>query len=358
MKRYKFIVLIILFSVFKLSLFSIQRQGCRSYIVHDDWLYEVCYHDFESKVLPYIVKQLYHTASTYFYCLDKYNRNRKSLGLPPRLEPVRNAIQGDNEIPGVCVDYATHFINNYRGPGELFYIQVDTDGSATLYRRLKRFRQSDIVVNHTMSVNTFIENLYHRVISSGAREEGARFIWENEQNLWQTFYTYTRHGIIHWSSYSFNSQTTLIPFKREHISINLSIFLQEQNRQIKLHSDKFLLRVGERHRDLVDERLSSWGWGWSNNWASRGKSNELGEWYIGTYLFNSNKCGSLYLLERIPIPTPQTHAKETDINKFTNHAWVRIVWEGKIIDVEPTWFDNGREIGRGIIEIIGKSSGY
>ena len=82
-----------------------------------------------------------------------------------------------------------------------------------------------------------------------------------------------------------------------------------------------------------------------------GLSNEPGEWYIGPYTFNSNMDRSLYLIEKMSIPTPLSHAGRTE--GFFNHAWVRIVWRDMIIDVDPTWYDTGMPLEFGAIaEII------
>jgi hypothetical protein len=48
----------------------------------------------------------------------------------------------------------------------------------------------------------------------------------------------------------------------------------------------------------------------------------------------------LFLIEIISIPAPESHAGRT-IEQFSYHAWVRILWNGMVIDVDPTWYDNG-----------------
>jgi len=38
-------------------------------------------------------------------------------------------------------------------------------------------------------------------------------------------------------------------------------------------------------------------------------------------------------------------------DELTNHAWVRIIWNGMTIDVDPTWYDNGLPLEK-TIEVI------
>ena len=49
----------------------------------------------------------------------------------------------------------------------------------------------------------------------------------------------------------------------------------------------------------------------------------------------------LFLLEETSIPTPESHAGHTILEEFSDHAWVRIIWNEITIDVEPTWYDGG-----------------
>jgi hypothetical protein len=226
---------------------------------------------YENDVLPFIIEQLNHTAASFFYDIDKLNRDLIEQGLPARLDPVLNVIVGNNEIGGVCHDYTSHFIDNYRGLGEIFYVGVDPAGNARLLRRIKQFEKSDIVI-------------------------------ENPDN----------------------------------IAVDSSAI------------DNFYNAVLGEHRNNSRE---GWAWGWSYGMRG-GWAGIEGEWTIGPYLFNSNKNGSLYLIEEIPIPTPLSHAGETDKSKFFNHAWVRIVWRDMTIDVDPTWYDGGRPIEFGAIAEI------
>jgi len=77
---------------------------------------------YENDVYPFIVEQINHTAATFFYDREKQNRNRAERGQPPELGPVGNVIVGKNEIGGVCHDYAIHFIENYKGLGDVYYV--------------------------------------------------------------------------------------------------------------------------------------------------------------------------------------------------------------------------------------------
>ena len=110
---------------------------------------------FENDVLPYIIEQLNHTAATFFYDLSMYNRSRAERGLPPRRERVGNVIVGRNEIGGVCQDYASHFIDNYRGLGEIYFVSVCANGEARLLRRIKPFEKSDIEEHIRINLSNF-----------------------------------------------------------------------------------------------------------------------------------------------------------------------------------------------------------
>ena len=53
----------------------------------------------------------------------------------------------------------------------------------------------------------------------------------------------------------------------------------------------------------------------------------------------ANGEGKLFLVEETLIPTPKPHAGRT--RGYFNHAWVRIIWNGITIDIDPTWYDAG-----------------
>ena len=228
---------------------------------------------YEDDVLPFIVEQINHTAATFFYDSEKRTRSLKEQGLPVRMEePAGNFIVGDKEIGGVCMDYASHFIDNYKGLGEIYYVGVSHDGETKISRRIKPFERGDII----------IENPH--------------------------------------------------PLVRDY--------------NVQMIKDFYRAVLGE-HRKNSRQGWAWWGYSMHGDWG-----NQLGEWQIGPYILNSNKDRSLYLIEEIPIPTPKFHAGETDIEKFSNHAWVRIIWRDRTIDVDPTWYDNGAPLDFGAIEEI------
>jgi hypothetical protein len=228
--------------------------------------------NFESDLKPFIIEQLNHTASEFYYDIDRYNKLASQHGLPPRPDTPKNVIIGKNQKPGICQDYAAHFIENFRGAGDLFYVSVDGNGITKLFRRIKRFEKSDISVPRHM--NHFVDGFYNAVM--------------------------------------------------------------------------------ERHRDFVKTENK---WGWSFGQSVQGGL--VGDCIIGPYIFNSNTDGTLYLLSEAIIPTKQSHAGKTDIREYSNHAWVRIIWNGLTIDVEPTWYDTGQLLEFGVIEIVtGKAITY
>ena len=66
--------------------------------------------------------------------------------------------------------------------------------------------------------------------------------------------------------------------------------------------------------------------------------------------FHTNRHGIIYLTDNIQIPTPASHAGRPP-PQFYNHAWVRIVWNGITVDIDPTWYDNGLDLSY-VIRII------
>jgi hypothetical protein len=215
---------------------------------------------FENDLKPIIVDQLNQTASMFYYDVDRYQRLAKQHGMAPRTDVPQNVIVGKNQRPGLCHDYSAHFIENFRGPGDLYLVNTDVSGNTKLFQRIKRFEKSDILV--TPQTKNFIDTYYQAVL--------------------------TKHNEI-------------------------------------------------------SKAESKWGW-------SFGQSS--GDLVIGPYLFNSNTDGSLYLLSEQIVPAKPTHAGKTDFRDYTNHAWVRIIWNGLAIDVEPTWYDNGQLLEFGIIEVV------
>jgi len=264
-RMFFFVLLFIALFSFALS----QRQVYQPRII--DWSGA----SFENDVLPLIIEQMNHTAASFFYDLDRFNRMLEESGLPIREEPVGNFIVGHNERAGVCQDYAAHFIHHYRGLGEIYFVSVNAYGETALLRRVKRFARSDITIENPLQL-------------------------------------------------AIDSREIINRFYRE------------------------VRRSHQRHL----QQGSSWGWSFGmHGWVG----DESREWHIGPYIFNSNEDGSLYLLEKISIPTPLSHAGKTE--GFFNHAWVRIIWRDMIIDVDPTWYDNGLPFDLGSIAVITLSRG-
>ena len=297
---------------------------------------------YEKDVLPFIIEQLNRTAAKFYYDLDRFNMNLAGNGLPPRLEPVPDVIKGDNEISGVCEDYTSDFIDNYKGLGDIYYVKVDFDGEANLLRRIKPLERNDIIINDTMSAADFIDKTYQWIINSKAKEDGAYMIWQDSKRQWVTFYTRTRNGIIYWTEneHDYNPVT---PFRKDLIRINLGNYLAERDRQKAEFIDRFYNQI----LDVSKDRIDSWGWGWS-----QGYRYESTGWYIEPIKLNTDTKGNTFLVEETPIPTPLFHAGETDLNKFSNHAWVRIIWRDRTIDIDPTWYDAGRPVEFGVVEEI------
>jgi len=301
---------------------------------------------YEDDILPFIVSQINQTASTFYYDLRTRNKDLRERGLPPETKKASNVIVGKKEIGGVCRDYASHFIDNYLGPGDVYYVSVDVDGSAKLLQRIKPFEKTDIKVELKMSADDFQVNLYQRVISSEANVEGAYFIWEDENEIWQTFYTDTKDSVIHWSEEPFTDNTKRTPFKKQHIKVDKAKLIEEQNKQIQTKTENYYKNIIKEHREY-DKQGATWRWS-----GVEGYSSELGDWKIDYIRLASSIDGSLYLCDDVAIPTPLSHAGETDKSMFSDHAWVRIILKNMTIDVDPTWYDNGMPIEWGAVEIV------
>ena len=299
---------------------------------------------YEKDVLPYIIEQINRTAAAFYYDMDKFSRIMREHGLSVRYSEslIANVIVGNNEIGGVCQDYAWHFIDNYRGLGDVYYVGVDPGGETNLIRRIKPFEKSDIIFNDTMTAASYAENIYNRIISSAAREEGANYRWQDDNNQWTTFYTRTRNGTIYWTEDQSN-QTPTTPFTKERIRINQGNFEAERNKIKEEYINTFYNQILQAQKERLSQGWVCW---------EQSLSSESAGWYISPAAFNSTKDGNLYLIEQIPIPTPASHAGETDPGEFYNHAWVRIIWRDMTIDIDPTWYDNGRPIDFGSVERI------
>jgi len=293
---------------------------------------------YEKDVLPFIMQQINHTAATFFYDLERFNKELNERGLPAITDPVGNYIIGRNEIGGVCEDYASHFIDNYKGLGEIYFVGVNYDGEASLFRRVKLFEKTDIIINDIKTVDDFIEEIYQWVISNAKADE-SKYIWKNAQ--WKTFYTRTRNGTIYWTENE-SERNPSIPFKKEHIKINLKNYQAERDRQREKYINEFYnycIKHGKEIKGI-----------WSFNYDLL--DFKLAGWNVDTLKFHVNKNGKLFLVEETSIPTPKFHAGETDIKKYSMHAWVRIVWRDMTIDIDPTWYDGGQPLEFGALEEI------
>jgi len=296
---------------------------------------------YEKDVLPVIIEQINKTAATFFYDMEKFNRIRISKGIPIDKDekPPKNVVLGNNEIGGICQDYASHFIDNYKGLGEVYYLVVDVNGEAFLQRRVKPFEKNDIIISDITSIDSFIEKTYQRVINH-AEKEGSYSKWENKQ--YSTFYTKKINGIIYLSEQPFDSNTYLVPFKKEYIKIHQKNYQAERDRQKEKEINRIYSMIIRDNED--NKEFTSW----------ENSHNKIEGWYIAPLKFHTTKDGKLFLIEETSIPTPEFHAgkEEEEKEKFFNHAWVRIIWNGMTIDVEPTWYDNGIPLEWAIEKII------
>jgi hypothetical protein len=289
---------------------------------------------YENDVYPFIVEQLNNTAETFFYDLANWNKKLRERRLPTVSGSAANVIVGQKEIGGVCQDYASHFIDNYKGLGDVYFVSVDDKGTAYLQKRIKQFEKKDIKIADNKPVSAYIDEIYQWILNQ-AKQENSRYVWQNDQ--WSTFYTYTNRGTVYWSETTFNSDTPLVPFKKEHIKINMVNYLAERNRQKEKFIDDIYNTIMQNHRA-------------NNEFANWGQAFEAQGWNIAPLKFHTNKDRKLFLMEETPIPTPVYHAGTTEKEKIFNHAWVRIIWNGMTIDIEPTWYDSGVPIEWGIVE--------
>jgi hypothetical protein len=244
---------------------------------------------YKKDVLPVIIEQINKTAATFFY--DR----GESRGIPVDNDkpPPRNAIVGENETGGICMDYASHFIDNYKGLGEVYYLSVDLNGKAVLQRRVKPFEKNDIIVSDVTSVDFFIEETYQEIIDQA--EEGSCFSQKN--------------------------------------------YKAERDRQKEDIINNFYSAIIQENKD-------------NKEFTVKERSRKVKGWHIEPLILHINKDGKIFIIEEIPIPTPLSHAGKTEKEDFFNHAWIRIIWKGMTIDIDPTWYDNGRPLEFGVIEVV------
>jgi hypothetical protein len=144
---------------------------------------------YEEAVLPFIIEQLNNTASTFFYDTNKANIILKNFGIPvsENEEPSKNAILGKEERGGVCDDYALHFIDNYKGQGEVLFLSVGNE-KTEMVKRLKPFEKSDIILHNSENINSFIEYIYQRALNyHDKNKEVAYCHWLSEGLYYKQF---------------------------------------------------------------------------------------------------------------------------------------------------------------------------
>ena len=295
---------------------------------------------YEKHLRPFIIEQIDNTAETFFYDREKANRDRINKGLPVVRESPLNFKAGDKETGGVCEDYVFHFIDNYKGPGEVYFLGVDNNRKAQLPRRVKPFERSDIIISDKKTIDSFIEEIYQDVIRQTNKEtkgKNAYLINEDKKERWSAFYTRTINGIIYWSKEPFDLNTTLVPFRKDHIIIHQKNYQKERDKEKEDSINNFYNSILQDKKDKKEFRNST-------HFIKENR-----DWNIFPIRLHS-KDGKIFLIDETSISTPKFHAGET-IEKFSNHAWVRIHWNGMVVDVDPTWYDNGRPLEQ-VIEVI------
>ena len=191
---------------------------------------------YEEHLYPYILEQINETARFFYYNLPN----------------AGNARRGPNEVPGVCNDYASHFVDNYRGPGQIYRVITRADGKNTvLERRVKVFAKSDI----KFSIADRVESFYSNIMTVNS----------------------TKTPPANWTA-------------------STSYFINPESQSFEFHT---------------------------------------------------NRNGTIFILDNKPIPTPLSHSGRTG-TQFYNHAWVRIIWNGITVDIDPTWYDNGLSLNETI----------
>ena len=221
-------------SIFTLVFFI---AGC-SMLFDDNQTYDE-QQNYEEHLYPHILEQINETARFFYY----------------NLAGIRNVHVGPNEEPGVCNDYASHFVDNYTGPGQIYRVITRPNGEDTvLERRVKVFERSDIKFSTEDRIDTF----YNHIMTGN------------------------------------------------------------------------------------DDKTPPINWGSSMTFYNNPESQ--------SFDFHTNRDGTLYIVDNAPIPTPLNHAGRPS-PQFYNHAWVRIIWNGITVDIDPTWYDNGVGLSQ-VIKII------
>ncbi|MDR1839808.1 MAG: hypothetical protein LBQ93_09550 [Treponema sp.] len=295
----------------------------------------------EEEILNFIIEQINNTASYFFYDdVNKALENRKGKGIPvpERITIINNIIAGDNEKGGVCIDYALHFIDNYTGPGEVYLFCIDEKGVANTEKRIKLFELSDIIID-LIPFDSFIEKA-HKLILEKTDARFAANRWRND--LWGidddfVFFTKKINGIVYWAEkYEQFESDPLVLFRKEHIReaiVNYQLQDEYKENMAKLLFNYILEdyeKLLETKRIIYQPFVGETYWFLNNN---------------PIYLYIAE---NIYLYEYKSVSTPKFHAGEITV---FDHAWVRIIWNEMVIDIDPTWYDIGIPLER-VIEVI------
>ena len=294
---------------------------------------------FEKDLLPFIIEQINHTAGAFFYD-DELLNTRLGWLVNEANGPSGNMIKGENETGGLCADYSSHFIENYRGPGKVYLLAVGNSDEATLERIIKPFDINDIIVRDILSLDSYIEERYNSLINDEYMKlEDTDILWEWRSDTIFPFYTRTINGIVYWSEKPFKPDSPLIPLNREHLRIQPNNYLiRREEQRIEQINRLYNFIQDEHEARKIQGRTMSWNVFLTSE-----------DWDIPTLHLRTTREGQLFLVESIPVQVPETHAGKTE--DFINHAWVRIIWEGLTIDVDPTWYDNGLPLEQ-VISVI------
>lgn len=294
----------------------------------------------EEEFLNFIIEQINNTASYFFYDVNEALENRKGIPVPEKIPIINNIIAGDNEKGGVCIDYALHFIDNYTGPGEVYLFSINEKGDAYMEKRIKLFELSDIIIA-LIPFDSFVEKA-HKLILEKTDARFAANRWRND--LWGidddfVFYTKKINGIVYWAEkYEQFESNPLVFFRKEHIKeaiVNYQLQDEYKENLAKLLFN-YILEDYEKLRET--KRITYQPFEGETHWFLNNDPIYL---HIAE---NEN----IYLSEYKSVSTPKFHAGEITV---FDHAWVRIIWNEMVIDIDPTWYDNGMPLER-VIEVI------
>jgi len=125
-------------------------------------------------VYPLIIEQLNNTALMFFYDIEKANERIEGSGLPFFNYPVKNVVLGEDEIEGVCTDYTIHFMENYKGLGNVYLVSTERE-NAYLYTLQKNgdetlFLMEEIIPtpkSHAGRKTGYFNHAWVRIIYNG-----------------------------------------------------------------------------------------------------------------------------------------------------------------------------------------------